>query len=118
VVPLGLVVVGIHVCYHHHPLHCHMPRKPHPLSFPRHSSTFSAAATTVCLESCRVRVLSESRGLGQAKPEPSRQWGLWPGPHFHQAGAPSSRAKAGALGPSRAGTTLVAAQALRTASWM
>ena len=35
----------------------------------------------------------KSCSLGQAKPEPSWQWGLWPGLHFHQARAPLSQAK-------------------------
>ena len=43
-----------------------------------------------------------SRGLGQAKPEPSREWRLWPGLRFDKAKAASSQAKAGASRPSRA----------------
>ena len=42
----------------------------------------------------------KSHGLGQAKPEPSREWRLWPGLRFEEA-------KAGAFRPSRAGTALV-----------
>ena len=48
----------------------------------------------------------KSRGLGQAKPEPSREWRLWPGLRFEEAKAASGQAKAGAFRPSRAGTAL------------
>jgi hypothetical protein len=51
--------------------------------------------------------ICQSRGLGRAGPEPSREWGLWLGPAFEKAGAGSGRAKAAAFGPSRAGTSLV-----------
>ena len=44
----------------------------------------------------------KSRGLGQAEPEPSREWRLWPGLKFHKAKAASSQAKAAAFRPSRA----------------
>ena len=44
----------------------------------------------------------KSRGLGQAEPEPSREWRLWPGLKFHKAKATSSQAKAAAFRPSRA----------------
>ncbi|KAF8801391.1 hypothetical protein BYT27DRAFT_7115092, partial [Phlegmacium glaucopus] len=49
---------------------------------------------------------AKSRGLGQAKPEPSRLWGLWLGPGFEKARAAQSQAKAVAFGPSRARTSL------------
>ncbi|KAF8815029.1 hypothetical protein BYT27DRAFT_7080853 [Phlegmacium glaucopus] len=49
---------------------------------------------------CRSTV--KSRGLGRAKPGPSRLWGLW-------LGSWPSQAKAVAFGPSRAGTSLVKA---------
>ena len=48
----------------------------------------------------------KNRGLGQAKPEPSREWRLWPGLRFEEAKAASGQAKAGAFRPSRAGTAL------------
>jgi hypothetical protein len=51
-------------------------------------------------------ICAKSRGLGQAKPEPGRQWWLWLGPGLDEAGAPSGQAKATAFGPSRAGTPL------------
>ena len=44
----------------------------------------------------------KSRGLGQAKPEPSRERQLWLGLRFDKAGAGSSQAKAAAFRPSRA----------------
>jgi hypothetical protein len=44
----------------------------------------------------------KSPGLGQAKPEPSRERRLWPGLRFSKAKAASSQAKAGAFRPSRA----------------
>ncbi len=49
---------------------------------------------------------TKSHGLGQARPEPSHEWGLWLGPAFEKAKAPSGQAKAMAFGPSQAGTTL------------
>jgi hypothetical protein len=48
----------------------------------------------------------KSRGLGQAKPWPSRSRDLWLGLRFQKAGAPSGQAKAAAFRPSRAGTPL------------
>src|SRR6266852_5002288 len=48
----------------------------------------------------------KSRGPGQAKPEPSRGWWLWPGLGFQKAKAVPGQAKALAFRPSRAGTTL------------
>ena len=45
---------------------------------------------------------AKSRGLSQAKPEPSLRWGLWLGPEISKARAASSQAKAAAFGPSRA----------------
>jgi hypothetical protein len=48
----------------------------------------------------------KSRGLGQAKLEPSREWWLWPGLRFEEAKAASGQAKAGAFRPSRARTAL------------
>jgi hypothetical protein len=48
----------------------------------------------------------KSRGLGRAKPGPSRDSRLWPGPGFEKAEAASGQAKAGAVRPSRAGTAL------------
>src|SRR6266849_6499603 len=53
----------------------------------------------------------KSRGPGQAKPEPSRGWWLWPGLGFQKAKAVPGQAKAPAFRPSRAGTTLVIAAA-------
>jgi len=50
----------------------------------------------------------KSPGLGQAKPEPGRTKWLWLGLTIFKAGALSGRAKAGASGPSRAGTALQA----------
>jgi hypothetical protein len=44
----------------------------------------------------------KSRGLGQAKPEPSRVRRLWLGLEFEKAKAGSGQAKAGAFRPSRA----------------
>ena len=44
----------------------------------------------------------KSRGLGQAKPGPSRIWRLWLGLGFEKAKAGSGQAKAGAFRPSRA----------------
>ena len=44
----------------------------------------------------------KSRGLGQAKPEPSREWRLWPGLRFDKAEAGLGQAKAAAFRPSRA----------------
>ena len=44
----------------------------------------------------------KSHSLGQAKPEPSREWWLWPGLRFEEAKATSGQAKAGAFRPSRA----------------
>src|SRR6266849_1203186 len=49
----------------------------------------------------------KSRGPGQAKPEPSRGWWLWPGLGFQKAKAVPGQAKAPAFRPSRAGTTLI-----------
>src|SRR6266849_6309799 len=49
----------------------------------------------------------KSRSPGQAKPEPSRGWWLWPGLGFQKAKAIPGQAKAPAFRPSRAGTTLV-----------
>ena len=55
-------------------------------------------------------VTYKSRGLGQAKPGPSRGWRLWPGLCIQEAKAASSQAKAAAFRPSRAGTALKAEQ--------
>ena len=44
----------------------------------------------------------KSRGLGQAKPGPSRIWRLWLGLGFEKAKAGWGQAKAGAFRPSRA----------------
>jgi hypothetical protein len=44
----------------------------------------------------------KSRGLGQAKPGPSRVWRLWLGLGFEKAKAGSGQAKARAFRPSRA----------------
>ena len=49
---------------------------------------------------------AKSRGLNRARPEPSREWRLWLGPALEKAGAGLGLAKAGASGPSRAGTSL------------
>jgi hypothetical protein len=54
-----------------------------------------------CFKS-NLNKFDESRGLGQAKPEPSREWRLWPGLTFDKAKAASGQAKAGAFRPSRA----------------
>ena len=43
----------------------------------------------------------KSRGLGQAKPGPSRIWWLWLGLGFEKAKAGSGQAKAGAFRPSQ-----------------
>ena len=48
----------------------------------------------------------QSHGLGQAKPEPSHEWQLWPGLRFEEAKAASGQAKARAFRPSWAGTAL------------
>src|SRR5713101_3467250 len=50
----------------------------------------------------------KSRGPGQAKPEPSCGWWLWPGLGFQKAKAVPGQAKAPAFRPSRARTTLAA----------
>jgi len=55
----------------------------------------------------KKKITYKSRGLGQAKPGPSRGWRLWPGLGFEQAKAASGQAKAGAFRPSRAGTALI-----------
>ena len=44
----------------------------------------------------------ESRGLGQAKPEPSRERWLWLGLRFYKAGSGLGQAKAAAFRPSQA----------------
>src|SRR6266849_1633465 len=49
----------------------------------------------------------KSRDPGQAKPEPSHGWWLWPGLGFQKAKAVPGQAKAPAFRPSRAGTTLL-----------
>jgi hypothetical protein len=56
----------------------------------------------------------KSRGLGQAKPEPSREWRLWPGLRFEETKAASGQAKAGAFRPSWAGTALMVGFSINT----
>jgi hypothetical protein len=49
---------------------------------------------------------AKSRSLSRARPGPSCEWWLWLGPSLEQAKAASGQAKAGAFGPSQAGTSL------------
>ena len=68
----------VHICTHVHA--------------PVHTATANAAAILMntfimllMLHNLNLPTPYESPGLGQARPEPSREWGLWPGLAFEKA---------------------------------
>ena len=82
--------------------HSYKRPKFHCLGCKNYTSTWSSSSSFFVVFTNIKYFTYKSRGLGQAKPEPSREWRLRPGLRFDEAKAGSSQAKAMAFRPSRA----------------